>query len=383
MTLSRVFLASAAVLALAACSQQSGSSGGQATAPGPGGTGQASSQASGQGAPAGLTLQAVNDARFTPGATSQGSGAATNGASGSNAEGGTTSGADVGDGKSANPLLLKAEVLLDRANVSPGVMDGRMGENVGHALKAYQQMHGLNASGELDQATWNSLSADKVPVLKTYTLTQADVAGPWSANVGEDFVKMSEQPALGYTSSKEMLAERFHMDEELLVALNPSADLTKAGTQITVVDPGQASLPQVTSIDVDKAKAEVIAYDVDHKPVGVFPATVGSTTRPSPKGTWKVTNVAQNPDYRYDPTKLTWGPKHAGKLHIPPGPNNPVGVVWIALSAPDYGIHGSPDPHVIGKTASHGCVRLTNWDAEELSKAIKPGAKVTFVSERS
>ena len=194
---------------------------------------------------------------------------------------------------------------------------------------------------------------------------------------------MSQQPALGYTSSKEMLAERFHMDEQLLVALNPNADLTKAGTQITVVDPGQATLPEVRSIDVDKAKAEVIAYDAEHKPVGVFPATVGSTTRPSPKGTWKVTNVAQNPDYRYDPAKLTWGPKHAGKLHIPPGPNNPVGVVWIALSAPDYGIHGSPDPHVIGKTASHGCVRLTNWDAEELSKSVKPGVKVTFVDDKA
>jgi lipoprotein-anchoring transpeptidase ErfK/SrfK len=108
---------------------------------------------------------------------------------------------------------------------------------------------------------------------------------------------------------------------------------------------------------------------------------VGSTERPSPKGTWTVKGVAQNPDYVYDPSKLTWGPKRAGKLHIPPGPNNPVGVVWIALTAPDYGIHGSPDPHVIGKTASHGCVRLTNWDAEELSKAVKPGVKVTFLAK--
>ena len=381
MILSRIVFASVAVLGLAACSQGSGSGGGQASGSKPD-----ASQGS-RAAPGGLSLLAVNDASFTPGAASASGGdnAADNETSGyDNTTSNTTGAAGVGDGKSANPLLLKAEVLLDRANVSPGVMDGRMGENVRNALKAYQQMHGLDVSGDLDQATWNSLTGgDKAPVLKTYTLTQQDVAGPWSANVGEDFVKMSQQPALGYTSSKEMLAERFHMDEQLLVALNPNADLTKAGTQITVVDPGQATLPEVKSIDVDKAKAEVIAYDADHKPVGVFPATVGSTTRPSPKGTWKVNGVSQNPDYRYDPTKLTWGPKHAGKLHIPPGPNNPVGVVWIALSAPDYGIHGSPDPHVIGKTASHGCVRLTNWDAEELSKSVKPGVKVTFVDDKA
>ena len=297
------------------------------------------------------------------------------------AEGTITSSTAVGDDKTANPLLLKAEVLLDRANVSPGVMDGRMGQNVKGAFSAYQQMHGLSVTGELDQATWNGLtSSDKAPVLKIYTLTPQDVGGPWSPAVGEDFVKMSQQSALGYTSAKQMLAERFHMDEQLLTDLNPGADLTKAGTQIVVADPGIASLPKVKSIEVNKDKEEVTAFDDDHKAVGVFPATVGSTTRPSPKGTWKVKGVAQNPDYQYDPAKLTWGPSHAGKLHIPPGPNNPVGVVWIALTAPDYGIHGSPDPHMIGKTASHGCVRLTNWDAEELSRAVKPGVTVTFLS---
>ncbi len=382
MTLSRLLLASAALIALAACSQGSGApSGGMASGGGHSG------KAAGQGSTDGLSLQAVNDARFTPGQPASGGGsddsASDNEINGyDNATANATGAAEVGDGKAANPLLLKAEVLLDRANVSPGVMDGRMGENVKNALRAYQQMHGLDASGELDQATWNGLtSGDRAPVLKTYTLTQQDVAGPWSANVGEDFVKMSKLPSLGYTSSKEMLAERFHMDEQLLVSLNPQADLAKAGTQIVVVDPGAASLPEVKSIDVDKGKEEVIAYGEDGKAVGVFPATVGSTTRPSPKGTWKVNGVSQNPDYRYDPSKLTWGPRHAGKLHIPAGPNNPVGVVWIALSAPDYGIHGSPDPHVIGKTASHGCVRLTNWDAEELSKSVKPGVKVTFLSK--
>ena len=170
MTLSRIVSASIAVLGLAACSQGSGSGGGQAS-----GTKPDAAQGS-RATPGGLSLQAVNDASFTPGAASASGGdnAVDNETSGyDKTTSDTTGAAEVGDGKSANPLLLKAEVLLDRANVSPGVMDGRMGENVRNALKAYQQMHGLNVSGELDQATWSSLTGgDKAPVLKSYTLTQ-------------------------------------------------------------------------------------------------------------------------------------------------------------------------------------------------------------------
>ncbi len=386
MTLSRTLLASVALMSLAACSQ-SGSASNDAGKPAPAATPGADKAAAtpSPSAPTALSLQGVNSAQFAA-ATPEPAGAETsddNEINGYDNATGNTTGAPEGGSKAPSPALVRAEVLLDRAAFSPGVIDGRMGENVKHALIAYDQTHGLQPSGELDEATWKSLtSADGAPVLKTYTITQQDAAGPYEPSVGEDFVKMSKVKALGYTSPLQMLSQRFHMDEQFLQALNPGADLSKAGTQITVVDPGQSTLPAVKTIDVNKKMAQVTAYDESHKVVAVFPATVGSTTRPSPKGTWKITGVSQNPDYMYDPSKLTWGPKHAGKLHIPPGPNNPVGVVWIALSAPDYGIHGSPDPHVIGKTASHGCVRLTNWDAEELSKAVKPGVKVTFVSEK-
>ena len=386
MSLSRTLLASAAVLALAACSQsETPAGGGKAVSSNT--TGEASTKTASSGGASGLSLQAINGAQFP--ASGGGAGpsgnetGADNEINGYDNVSGNATGPAEGDAKTPSPTLVRAEVLLDRANFSPGVIDGRMGENVKHALMAYDQAHGLQPSDQLDEATWKSLtSADGAPVLKTYTITQQDVAGPFSPAVGEDFVKMSKVKSLGYTSPLQMLSQRFHMDEQFLQALNPGADLSKAGTRIVVVDPGQGTLPAVKTVDVNKKMEQVTAYDDSHKVVAVFPATVGSTTRPSPKGTWKVTGVSQNPDYMYDPSKLTWGPKHAGKLHIPPGPNNPVGVVWIALSAPDYGIHGSPDPHVIGKTASHGCVRLTNWDAEELSKAVKPGVKVTFVSEK-
>ncbi len=313
-----------------------------------------------------LSLKSINDAQFL--ATMDKDSAA------------NTTGSSLPDPKAIDPTLVKAEILLDRANFAPGVIDGKMGENVHNALKAFDKAHGLPVSDELNAQTWQALTADTAPVLKVYTITAADIAGPYSPNVGEDFVKLSKLPAAGYTSVTEALAERFHMDGDFLTQLNPNADFSKAGTQLVVVDPGTGVLPEVASIDVSKATKSVTAYDANHKVVAVFPATVGSTERPSPKGTWKVKGVAQNPDYTYDPSKLTWGPKSAGKLHIPPGPNGPVGVVWIALTAPDYGIHGTPDPHTIGKTASHGCVRLTNWDAEELSKAVKPGVKVTFVT---
>jgi lipoprotein-anchoring transpeptidase ErfK/SrfK len=313
-----------------------------------------------------LSLKSINSAQFL--ATTESDSARTAAAS------------SLPDPKALDPTLVKAEVLLDRANFSPGVIDGRMGENVHNALKAFDRAHGLPVSDELNAQTWQALTADTAPVLKVYTITPADIAGPYSPIVGEDFVKLSKLPAAGYTSVTEALAERFHMDGDFLTQLNPNADFSKAGTQLVVVDPGTAVLPKVASIDVSKATKSVTAYDDGHKIVAVFPATVGSTERPSPKGAWKVKGVAQNPDYTYDPSKLTWGPKSAGKLHIPPGPNGPVGVVWIALTAPDYGIHGTPDPHLVGKTASHGCVRLTNWDAEELSKAVKPGVKVTFVT---
>jgi lipoprotein-anchoring transpeptidase ErfK/SrfK len=169
------------------------------------------------------------------------------------------------------------------------------------------------------------------------------------------------------------------MDQALLEALNPGADFNAAGTRILVMRPAAGPLAQVGRVEVDKTNNEVRAYTDDGRIVATFPATVGSTDRPAPTGAFTVRYVARNPNYTYDPKRLTFGKRSQGKLTIAPGPNNPVGSTWIDLSIETYGIHGTPDPTEVGKTASHGCVRLTNWDAAALGHAVHKGTAVVFV----
>jgi lipoprotein-anchoring transpeptidase ErfK/SrfK len=277
-------------------------------------------------------------------------------------------------------LLIRAEVLLDRAHFSPGVIDGRSGSNLRRALNAYQQAHGLPVTGRLDAATWQSLvAADAAPVTQDYVITQADVAGPFTATPTrmEDMARMDH---LSYATPREELAERFHMDERLLAALNPHADFASAGTRILVVQPSTAALPTgIARLEVDKSANQVRAYGEGDRLIAAFPATVGSTERPAPTGDVTIRAVAPNPTYTYDPSRLTFGHRSGGRLTIPAGPNNPVGATWIDLSQDTYGIHGTPDPADVGKTASHGCVRLTNWDAAALGRAVHAGMRVSFV----
>ena len=280
------------------------------------------------------------------------------------------------------PVLIRTEVLLDRAHFSPGVIDGRPGENLTNALAAYRKTHGLADAPDVDAGTLAALTAaDKGAVTQTYVITADDEAGPFIGKVPAGFVAESKLKTLGYTDPVQELAAKFHMSETLLKTLNPGADFTKTGTSLVVIQPGDAPLPQVARIEVDKAANQVRALDGAGKILAIFPATVGSTERPAPSGTWAVVSATPDPYYTYDPSKLTFGPKSRGKLTIKPGPNNPVGTTWIALTKPTYGIHGSPDPSKIGKTASHGCVRLTNWDAATLGKAVTKGTPVVFVGE--
>lgn len=278
-------------------------------------------------------------------------------------------------------VLIKAQVLLDRAHFGPGVIDGKPGENFRQAVAAYEKANGMTADGRLDAQVWQSLARDAQPIMTDYVIAEADVRGPFLDKMppSGDYRAMSRLERFSYTSPLEALAEKFHMDQDLLKALNPDADFGKAGTTILVTAPMATPLPRVERIEVDKAEKEVRAYDAAGKLVALYPATVGSSDMPTPAGEWEVLSVHNDPVWNYDPAKLNFGDKSAGKLTIPAGPNNPVGVVWIDLSKDTYGIHGTAEPATIGKTASHGCVRLTNWDARALGAAVRKGVKVVFV----
>jgi len=280
----------------------------------------------------------------------------------------------------SSAAVAQLQVLLDRAGASPGVIDGHFGDNVRKALAAYKEITGKALQIDDAQVMKAALEKTGGPAFTTYTITNQDAAGPYVASIPSDYGKKAKLERLGYSSVTEMLAERFHMDEDYLKQLNPGANFNRPGTVIKVAAVGQPVTTKVARIVADKSKEEVFAYDANGKLVAAYPATIGSTDTPSPSGTVKVERVAFNPTYTYNP-KINFKQGHNDHiLTIPPGPNNPVGDVWIALSKPTYGIHGTPDPSKIGKTTSHGCVRLTNWDAEELAKLVSPGVWVQFIN---
>ena len=282
----------------------------------------------------------------------------------------------------ASPAVLKAQILLDRTRFSPGVIDGKTGGNTTQAIAAFEAENGLPSDGQLDEQVFAKLTQlDNRPVLADYEISAQDVAGPFVASIPQgDYEAQSKLPALSFTSPLELLAEKFHMTEEALQALNPGADFAKAGQRLVVpVVAGPALAEAIESIDVDKGARAVRVMGAGGKLLAYYPATIGSDEMPSPEGNMTVRAVAPEPTYTFDPSRLNWdGAK--GKVTVKPGPNNPVGSVWIDLTKDTYGIHGTPDPRYVAKRPSHGCVRLTNWDAEELAAKVKAGVPVRFVT---
>ena len=266
-------------------------------------------------------------------------------------------------------LTTKIQTLLDRSNANAGPIDGRIGANTRKAIRAFEQMQGLPVDGKMDAQVWQALqTVASVPILKQYSITAED-SNQRFLQMPSDVADKAKMPSMAYESIIEMLGEKFHMHVNYLRALNRNSSFT-AGDQITVVDTGSPAQMTVDHIEASKSNEMLYAYDANKQLIAAYPATIGSSNTPSPSGSHSIAVVVPDPNY-------TWSSD--GEAYIlPPGPNNPVGSVWIGLSKDTYGIHGSPDPEGISRQASHGCVRLTNWDARELMGNVKVGVPVRF-----
>ncbi|MDP9423297.1 MAG: L,D-transpeptidase family protein [Pseudomonadota bacterium] len=322
--------------------------------------------------------------------------------------------------------LMQAQVVLDRLGFTPGVVDGKMGMSTVNALKGFQEARGLPVTGELDQATQQALAQWKyIPATRVVTIP-AEFASDRYVRIPEEREDQAKLDRMGYESLREKVAERFHTTEEVLAELNaqpaaapaaaqanetapqgneaapkPAALALRPGMQLrvpnigadrfdpsAVKDPNWANMlrmlgvgtaqAKAAKIEVDKSDQVLRVLDGQGKLVAQFTATMGSSQFPLPLGTWKIRGVAYNPPWQYDPALLANADKDDPKLEIPPGPNNPIGVVWIDLSKEHYGIHGTDEPNRIGRAESNGCIRLTNWDAARLAQMVSPGVEAVF-----
>lgn len=304
--------------------------------------------------------------------------------------------------KPVNRDYLHVQVILDHLGFSPGMLDGQPGQSLTAALKGFQEANGLPITGEPDQRTLRALYPHRAwRPTRAVTLTPQILAGPYFPNLPHSEDEQAKLPMIGYRTPMEKLGEMFHTTPQTLMALNSPSTLLRPGTVIVVpnaipdrqaYDPSlkpewRATLamlnvdsvqPQAAKIVVDKSDKVLRVLDAGNKLVAQFQVTTGSEHDPLPIGNWKINGADYNPKFHYNPA-LFWDAKSSDtKAMLPPGPNGPVGVVWLDLSKPHYGIHGTPVPENIGRTESHGCVRLANWNAARLAMMVKPGTPVVF-----
>jgi lipoprotein-anchoring transpeptidase ErfK/SrfK len=291
-------------------------------------------------------------------------------------------------GDVAGPSVIKTQVYLDRARFSVGVLDGNWGRNSAIALWWYQRARGLEATGAVDEETFRSLAgeAEAVPAIVRHQLTDADVEGPFT-QIPDDVYEQERLSCLCYESVQEKLAERFHTTVEFLDFLNPGVTFSQLRGGDSINAPNVRDALTTDQTDVARVVVSIRgntlnAYDASGNLVFHGPTTLGSKYDPSPRETAKIVKVVHDPHFHYQPTLFHEVPDTDPEANLNPGPNSPVGVVWIALSKPHFGIHGTRDPESIGYASSHGCVRLTNWDARELGHRVQPGVLVEFLDTR-